>query len=293
MHPRTRQLLGAIATTTGLVGLSACSKSDAGSNGVSTAPTPSESGTTSNDNSSRSPGNPCPKGADRPAGNDASNGLFAPPGLSNVALSETAALKVYTSTLKSGAKGLELYVGVCNQSDWYQCSPAMQVELHDDTDQVIGTVSTSVQSGRLFRISESPYPTACVAPGEFGMAAVSEFPGGLVLESVKSLGYRFSSFQFEVAVPLVGARVSQVEAFDADGGSAFRGTVTNDSDSPVTNPGVSVFPISEVGRPLGYAMTSAAAEIAPGGTWSFETSAVAERGVGQVTFAIASLPTDQ
>jgi hypothetical protein len=296
-----RTTYGPILTTSALLGFAACSKANntpketATSSAVTSESSPmGNSATTSSGGSSGQtpPYNPCGKSANGAPGITAPSDLFSPPGLPNVGLSETAALKVHTSTLKTGAKGLELYVGVCNGSDWFQCSPAMQVELYDATDQVIGTVSGSVQSGRLFRLSESPYPTSCVAPGELGMAAITAFPEGIVLESVKSLGYRFSTFQFEATVPLTGARVSQVEAFATSEGSAFRGTVTNDSDSPVTNPSVSVFPITEGGRPLGYATTSAVLEIPPGGNWSFETSAVAERGVGQVTFAIANPPAE-
>lgn len=298
MQSRTRY--GWCAGTV-LVCLAACSKPESSSRDVpsnstgSSELTPGSAGTRSAGTSGAgtSSANPnqhsylCPKDVASSGGTAASD-LFSPSGLSNVGLDETAALEVYASTLKAGPKGLELYVAVCNQSDWYQCSGAMQVELYDDSQQVLATVSNAVQSGRLFRFTESPYPISCVAPGEVGMAAVTEFPEGFAIEDIKSLGYRFSVFQLDVAEPIEDARVSQVEAHEVAAGTAFRGTVTNDSDSPVTGPSVSVFPITESGRPLGNAQTSAVIEIPPNETWSFETSAVAERGVGQVAFALAT-----
>lgn len=294
MDARTRPPYGWLTTTAVLLLAGACSKTDATPGGVVTSRPPSEDSSLTHSGVTGGPSsgphgpehNPCAKGA---WGNTTPDDLFAPAGMPNVGLSETAALQVYTATLKSGARGLELYVGVCNRSDWHQCSAAMQVELSDNTEQVVATVSTSVHSGRLFRFSESPYPLSCVAPGEIGMAAVTEFPEGVALTDVASLGYRFSVFQIDVVTPVVGVRVDQVEAFEAPGGVAFRGKVINDSDAPVTDPGVSVFPINEAGRPLGYAAASAAVEILPAGDWSFETTAVTERGAGQVTFALANI----
>ena len=240
---------------------------------------------------------PCDKslGPSENTGSDSvqpDNARFVPPGLANVGLNETAALRVYASTLERGSSGLALYVAVCNESQRYQCSAAMQVELYDDAGQVLGTVSNAVQSGRVFNVSESPYPISCVAPGQRGMAAITDLPSEVTFEQVKSLGYRFSVFQFNEATPLATTRVSQIEPFAAGDATVFRGTVTNDATLAVKNPVVSVFPLNAVGRPLGYATTGAAEEIPPAGTWSFETSAVAERGVAHVAYALASFPVD-
>jgi hypothetical protein len=53
---------------------------------------------------------------------------------------------------------------------------------------------------------------------------------------------------------------------------------------------VAVFPVNRVGRPLGMATASASADLAAGGTWTFETTAVDDPGVGQAAFASGSVP---
>ncbi len=216
-------------------------------------------------------------------------GAFEPEWLPNVSLDGVGGtLTVLASTLEEGADGLELYANICNAGDYPLCSAAMQVEFYDSADQLLGSTSTAVQSGRFYRFSESPYPISCVAPGQTAMAAATNLPEGLTLDDLTSMGHRFPAFQIDDAVPLPGATVSDVDAFETAGGAAFRGTVTNDSDAPITNPTVSVFPVNDVGRPLGVATATATLEIPPGGTWSFETSVIAERGVSQWAFAAAS-----
>lgn len=315
MPARTRMTNLTLATTSMLVVLGACSKAGTSNDAVSSAePVVTESHPNSVDsaNISRTDANvssasnngeepsydPCDttRDASETTGSDGvapENSRYEPPGVTHVGLNATAALRVYASTLVPSSSGLALYVGVCNQSQRYQCSAAMQVELYDEAGEVLGTVSNAVQSGRVFNVSESPYPISCVAPGQRGMAAITDLPSEVTLEQVKSLGYRFSVFQFDEAAPLASTRVTHVEPFAIGNLVAFRGTVTNDATVSLTNPVVSVFPLNTVGRPLGFATAGAAEEIPPGGTWSFETSAVAERGATHVAYAAGTYPVDR
>lgn len=212
--------------------------------------------------------------------------LFEPAWLPNVPLdSVTGVLTLFASTLEDGPNGLELYAAICNDGEFPLCSAAIQIEFYDHSDQLIGTTSGAVQSGRLYRFSQSPTPISCVAPGQTAMAAMTTLPMGLLLDDLKLLGHRFPAFQIDDAVLLPGVTVTDVQSFESAEGAAFRGTVTNTSDTPIADPAVSVFPVNDVGRPLGIAMSTATLEIPPGGTWSFETNVVAERGVSQLAFA--------
>lgn len=229
---------------------------------------------------------PCAELDDLPAGAS----LFEPADLPNLPLDgPDGALSVYSWTLKGGPAGLELYAGICHKGEGTLCSVALQVEFYDQADQLIGSASGAVQSGRLFEFSQSPYPISCVVPGQTAMAALTSLPEGMALADVKSMGYRFPAFLIDDAVPLPGARVTSVEALSTAAGALFRGTLTNDSDSAISSPSVSVFPLNEVGRPLGNAVGAEALEIAPGGTWEFETNVVAgDGGAHQIAFATAS-----
>ncbi len=277
-----RPLSAHIATgTVALVSFLACSKPSDSS--VEQPPLPSVDTVA---NTSSSPGEgACSRSPETGLVEDA----FEPESVPNVSLDGVGGtLMVLASTLREGAEGLELYANICNAGDFPLCSAAMQVEFYDAADQLIGSTSTAVQSGRFYRFSQSPYPISCVAPGQTAMAAATNLPEGLVLDDLKSMGHRFPAFQIDDAAPLAGATVSAVDAFETAGGAAFRGTVTNDSDAPISNPTVSVFPVNDVGRPLGVATATATLQIPPGGTWSFETSVIAERGVSHWAFAAAS-----
>jgi hypothetical protein len=54
----------------------------------------------------------------------------------------------------------------------------------------------------------------------------------------------------------------------------------NGLDQPLSNPTVAIYPLNDVGRPLGVAYGSATLDIAPGGTWNFETNTTSDAGVG-------------
>lgn len=228
---------------------------------------------------------PCGRG---PVTNSAAS-LYEPPDLPNVSLDgEGGALTVYSSTLRAGPNGLELYAGICHHGDALLCSVALQVEFYDQADQLIGTASGAVQSGRIYEFSQSPYPISCVAPGQTAMAALTSLPEGMTIADIKSIGHRFPAFFIEDAVPLAGVRVTAVEAVKTIAGSFFRGMVVNDSDEVMSDPVVSVFPLNEVGRPLGNVAGSVILEVPPGGTAEFETDVISDSGVELIAFATAT-----
>src|SRR5690606_35974181 len=150
----------------------------------------------------------------------------------NVPLDNVAGvLTLVASTLTSGANGLELYAAIRNEGEFPLCGAALQVEFYDQADQLIGSASTGVQSGRLYRLPDSTTTISCVAPGQTAMAAATSLPKGLALADLKSLGHRFPAFQIDDAEFVPTATVGEVEAVDTLDGTAFRGTVTNASDA--------------------------------------------------------------
>jgi hypothetical protein len=214
---------------------------------------------------------------------------FSPEGLPNLPLDSVAGvLTLFASTLKPGANGLELYAAIRNDGAYPLCGAAMMIEFYDHADQLMGTASAGVQSGRLYRIPDGSGTISCVAPGQTAMAAATSLPQGLELEALKYLGHRFPAFQIDGAELLPSATVSEVEAYATAEGTVYRGTVLNAADAPISDPNVSVFPVNGVGRPLGVATSKGTVEIAPADTWSFETSAIAEPGVDHVAFATAT-----
>ena len=296
---RTRGMSVSLVTATALLLVcSACSESassseDAGSPPeLDTSPVATDGETTANDSSNPGVASPCGPGWDVSEGAAFIEGTFEPNWLPNIPLDgSTGALTLFASTLTSGADGPELYVALCNDGEQPLCGAAIQLEFYDHADQLIGMASSGVHSGRRYRFPDSEMTISCVAPGQTAMASAMSLPEGLTLDELKSIGHRFPAFQIDGALPLPGASVSGVEAFDAAGGTVFRGTVTNDSDAPISDPAVFVFPVNQVGRPLGAATSTAMVEIPPGGTWSFETDVVPERGVDTIAFGLATFPT--
>ena len=56
----------------------------------------------------------------------------------------------------------------------------------------------------------------------------------------------------------------------------------------VSDPSIRVFPLNRVGRPLGVAKGGDASQVAPGGTWTFQTDTVDAPGVSCAAFPAAS-----
>jgi hypothetical protein len=121
------------------------------------------------------------------------------------------------------------------------------------------------------------------------MTGGTDLPATIVIDQLGSLVHLFPSFNVDV-VPAGNLPVSGVQAVAGGGGTTYGGTVANQIGMTASNPSVAVFPVNRVGRPLGMATASTAADLAAGAAWTFETGAVNDPGVGQAAFASASVP---
>ncbi|WP_159397261.1 FxLYD domain-containing protein [Sorangium cellulosum] len=214
-----------------------------------------------------------------------------PEGLSNTELDgQEGGLTLVAFTLAQGATGPELYAAVRNDGETPACDPGMIVHFIDKAEQLVTTWGGGLRSGQLYQLSDgSGVIIPCVAPGEIAMAASTDLPGDIAIEELGYLKHEFPAFTVDV-VPLDAITVSGVETVRRGAGSAYTGTLENGLDVAVSDPEITVFPVNRVGRPLGVATSSAAADIPPGGTWTFETTTVDDLGVDHVVCPTVSAP---
>jgi hypothetical protein len=111
----------------------------------------------------------------------------------------------------------------------------------------------------------------------------------VVIGQLSGLTHRFPAFGGDGLTPLGSFTVSQVQVVAKDAASAYQGVFTNPLSLTATAPSVTIFPVNRVGRPLGAASSSATIDVPPGGTWSFETSTVNDRGVDYAAYPGASV----
>lgn len=223
---------------------------------------------------------------------DPGDGLhFVPEGLSSTGTDEEGAgLKLVAFTLVQGARGPELYAAVRNDGETPSCDAGLMFYFVDKADQLVTTWGGSLLSGRLYRLDDGPgVMIPCIAPGEIAMTGTTDLPGELVLEELGYLKHRFPAFTVDV-VPVDAVTVSEVKTVGRGAGSAYTGTLENRLDVAVSDPKITVFPVNRVGRPLGMATSSAAADVPPGGTWTFETTTVDDVGVDHVVYPTVSTP---
>lgn len=216
---------------------------------------------------------------------------FVPEGLSSAEMDEEGAgLKLVAFTLVQGATGPELYAAVRNDGESPSCDAGLMFYFIDKADQLMTTWGGSLLSGRLYRIDDgSGVMIPCIAPGEIAMTGSTDLPGELVIEELGYLQHRFPAFTVDV-VPVDAVTASEVRTVRRGAGSAYTGTLENRLDVAVSDPKITVFPVNRVGRPLGMATSSAADDIPPGGTWSFETTPVDDVGVDHVAYPTVSVP---
>lgn len=246
-------------------------------------------------------GSDVPPDAGPPSGEDAGDAgvvdesslAFVPSGLRNTEVSgEGEGLTLIAFTLTRGATGLELYAAARNDGETPACSPGMLTYFYDRDEQQVAAVGNVLHNGRLYRLSDgSGVILDCVAPGQVAMLGSTGLPGHIALEEIAYLEHTFPAFTVDV-VPIEPFAAEDVRVVPSDVGNVYTGTFTNVLDVVVTNPNVVVFPVNRAGRPLGMASSSAPIEIPPGGTWSFETSAVPDVGVDYVLYPAASLSVE-
>ncbi|WP_437276617.1 FxLYD domain-containing protein [Sorangium sp. So ce375] len=216
---------------------------------------------------------------------------FVPEGLSNTEMDEEGAgLTLVAFTLAQGATGPELYAAVRNDGETPSCDAGVMFYFIDKADQLVTTWGGSLLSGRLYRVNDgSGAIIPCIAPGEIAMTGSTDLPDELVIEELGYLTHRFPAFAVDI-VPVDAIAVSEVQIVSRAAGGAYTGTLENRLDAAVSDAKVTVFPVNRVGRPLGMATSSAAADIPPGGTWTFETTTVDDLGVDYVVVPTVSIP---
>jgi hypothetical protein len=227
----------------------------------------------------------CSSGDD--SGDDA---LIVPEGVSVTALAGgSGVLEVSALTLLEGSNGPELYAAVRNGGEVPACSAALSVELFDDRDQSLAAGIGGLLSERFYRLTDgSGTIAACIGPSDVSMAAVTDLPSDLVIAEVATVVYRTPYFALEVE-PIAGLTVLEVASQAASDGTVYTGTLENELDVPVRAPSVTVYPLTRAGRPLGVAIGSGMAELAPGERWVFETDAVRAAGPDYAAFPAGAL----
>jgi hypothetical protein len=224
------------------------------------------------------------------AGGTADDALFVPEGLNVVPLAGgNGVLNVTAFTLVKGPTNTEIYAALRNDGAVHACSAAFGVELFDGAEQSLGAGIGGLLAKRFFRLADgSGNLAACVGPGDVTMAAIMDLPADIVIENVGTVVYRCPYFELEVT-PIPGLTVMEMEGSSENGGTVYTGTVVNELEVAVTNPGITVFPLNGAGRPLGAATGSENVEIPPGGSWEFQTGVVNAVGVDAAAYPTAAL----
>ena len=225
------------------------------------------------------------------AGAPGDDRLFVPEDLPNTprAGEVGVTLKLVASTLVQGPTAAALYAAVRNDGNAPSCEAGMMTDFIDKAGQTVVSVGTALYSKQLYRLDATTV-ISCIDPGQIAMAAATNLPAEIVIGELGSLTHTFPTFGgFDALVPVAGFTVSQVATIAKGDGSAYTGTLSNGFDTTVSAPTVTIFPVNRVGRPLGAATASSTIDIPPGGSWSFETSAVSDLGVDYVAYPSASL----
>jgi hypothetical protein len=225
------------------------------------------------------------------AGRDGDDRLFVPEGLPNTNESgQDVGLELVAFTLLPGANGPSFYAAVQNVGSTPLCEAGMMITFYDTSGQLVGTAASVLQSGRFYQVTDgSGAIIPCVDPGQIAMTGEMGLPDTIALDQLGSLQHLFPSFNVGVT-PVGGLTVTGVETVASGQGIAYTGTVVNDLGSTLSGPSVAVFPVNRVGRPLGMATASTTNDLAPGGTWTFQTDAIDDPGVGQVAYATGTVP---
>ena len=224
--------------------------------------------------------------ADRPA----DDLLFVPGGLANTNLDGDRAggLKLIAFTLVPGKKGPNLYAAVKNEGNVPICEAGMTTYFVDKSDHVLSSAGSPLQSKQFYRLDGAVI--RCVDPGQIAMSAATDLPDEIVIEKLGYLQHRFPAFILNGIVPIGGLSVGDVQTIASDGKSVYTGQLINGFDRTVSQPSVAIFPVNRVGRPLDMAASRTTTDLAPGGSWTFETTDVTDLGVGYVAYATATIP---
>jgi len=221
-----------------------------------------------------------------PAGDDR---LFVPEGLPNTNLNgQDVGPTLIAFTLVQETPGPNLYAAVRNDADTPACEAGMTTYFVDKAGQVVTSAGSVLLSGRLYQLTDGTI-ISCIAPGQVAMTGATDLSSSLVIDELGYLQHLFPSFNVPDIVPIAGLTVSDVQSVATSAGHAYTGKVTNGLAVPVTAPAVAIFPVNLAGRPLGEATSGTTLELSPGGSWTFETSAVDDPGVDYLAYPTATI----
>lgn len=181
-------------------------------------------------------------------------------------------LEMFALTVRKGASYTEMYAALRNVGDRPVCDGALTIELYDKDGMSVAAGIGGLLTEHLYRLTDgSGSIAACVGAGEVTMASMLDLPPTLDLDNLGYAVYR--NPYFGIPVDLIGTlSVSDIVPVTTDAGTSCTGTLRNGIDVAVANPTVMLFPVNRVGRPLGMMSGSGTVELAPGDTWSFQTS---------------------
>jgi hypothetical protein len=221
--------------------------------------------------------------------------LFVPEGLHVTKPTDgsSGAFNLLALTLQQSRTQTEVYLALRNDGETPACTSAFTVALLDANGDTLatGTRGLSVRQFYRFKLDESAEPTVagCVAPGEVTMGAILDLdlgPRESGLEGV-SLSYWLTYWNLMDITPLQGTvTVENVKIVMRPDGVAYTGELVNELVDEPRVAAVSVFPVNRVGRPLGVAYSQDSAELAPGGSWEFETTTVPEPGTDFAAYPV-------
>jgi hypothetical protein len=193
-------------------------------------------------------------------------------------------------TLRDGPDGLELYAGLTNDGDVPACDAALKVTLYDTAGQPLGNFINGLDTKSFYLYTLPDASTtiaACAKPGDVTMTEIATMATDILVADVGQVVYYYSYFALD-AVLIDGLTVTQVTPVTSNAGTTYTGTVVNGLDIMVSAPSIRIFPLNRVGRPLGVAKGADASQVAPGGSWTFQTDTVDTPGVNYAAFPAAS-----
>jgi hypothetical protein len=225
-------------------------------------------------------------GSDGPSGDQR---LFVPEGLPNTNVDgHDEGLTLIASTLVQETAGPALYAAVRNDMDTPACEAGMTTDFYDKAGERVTSAGSVLYSGRLYRLGDGTI-ISCIDPGQVAMAASTDLPSSMVIDDLGALEHLFPAFIVQGITPIAGLTTSDVRIVDTSAGRAYTGRLQNGLDVAVSAPRVMIFPLNRVGRPLGVATSQWSGSLAPGESWTFETSAVTDVGVDHAIFPSASI----
>jgi hypothetical protein len=211
--------------------------------------------------------------------------LFVPEDLPNTELQgQEGGLTLVAFTLEQHEGALQPFAAVKNEGSAPACGVGMMLDARDETGGLLTSTAGGVEAGHFYVVDDgSGVVLPCIPPGGIGMAALARFSQDLTLEALRSLEHSFPAFGVDV-LPLSGVALSSLAVRRTVESGTYAGTFKNGLDVTVGDPTVAVFPLNRVGRPLGVARASGSTDVAPGGSWTFETTGVPDIGVGYAAF---------